>query len=127
MRKIDSCLNCGEEREMAAHGLCFACYRRHERAQDRARIDRHTPAMRREHKKILRGFMGVMVGLGDLGVQKADMVAIRRMLEPYVTPISQFLAPTPEVAETQGPVNSEPNSEKLFTGRGVVQDQDAEG
>jgi hypothetical protein len=34
-RKIESCLNCGEEREIAAHGLCFRCYLRNERAEER--------------------------------------------------------------------------------------------
>jgi hypothetical protein len=126
MRKIEICLNCGEEREMAAHGLCFACYRRHERTQDRPRIDRHTPAMRREHKKILRGFTSVMVGLSDLGVGRTDVVTIRRIIQTYLEPIANFLAPASEVGESRQHVNSEPNSEKLFTGCGVGQDQDAE-
>ena len=52
-RKIDGCLNCGEVREMAAHGLCFKCYRRNDRANDRqlAGVDRHNPGIRREHKR----------------------------------------------------------------------------
>jgi hypothetical protein len=117
MRKSAVCLNCGEPREIAAHGLCFACYRRQERSEDRkfATVDRHSPAVRREHKKLFRGFTNVMVGLADLGVQEADVLAIRRMLEPYMTPIARFLSSPAEPNESQHQVNSEQNPEPLFT------------
>jgi hypothetical protein len=116
-RKTDSCLNCGEIREMAAHGLCFKCYRREDRADDRrfAAVDRHNPGLRKEHKKMLRGFMTVMGGLSDLGVQKSDVLTIRRMLDPYVAPIAEFLGPAPERDEVEEVVNSEQKSGELFT------------
>ena len=117
MRTLATCLNCGEPREIAAHGLCFTCYRKEERAEERkfASVDRHTPAVRREHKKLFRGFTNVMVGLADLGVQEPGVLAIRRMLEPYVAPIAQFLSSPPEPKESQVPVNGEQQLEKVFT------------
>jgi hypothetical protein len=85
MRKTATCLNCGEPREIAAYGLCFKCYRKQDRADDRkfAVVDRHSPAVRREHKKLFRGFTAVMIGLSDLEVQEKDVLVIRQLLEPY--------------------------------------------
>ena len=58
MRRIDGCVQCGEVREIAGNDLCFKCYRQAERAADRqfAGVDRHNPGIRREHKKVFRGF-----------------------------------------------------------------------
>ena len=94
MRRTDGCLNCGETREIAAHGLCFACYRRNKRAADNQFIrgDRHNPGVRREHKKLLRGFASVICGLADLGATTEDVLAIRRIIEPYLEPVTKFLA-----------------------------------
>jgi hypothetical protein len=116
-RKVDGCLNCGETREIAAHGLCFTCYRREDRANNRqfAMVDRHNPGLRKEHKKLFRGFTNVMAGLSDLGVSKADVLAIRRMLDPYVVCIAEFLAPASDQAEVGGAVNSERQSGEVFT------------
>lgn len=107
MRRVDSCKNCGEIRGMATRDLCFKCYRREERASDRqfARIDRHNPGIRREHKKLFRGFTSVMTGLSDLGVSSDDVLTIRRTIEPYLSPIAKFLAVTP--VQDEGEVNGE--------------------
>ncbi len=121
MRKMAECLNCREIKKMAAHGLCYQCYRRDERAEENkfAIRDRHNPGIRREHQKMLRAFAAVMIGLGHLGVQRSDVLAIRRMLEPYVEPIAKFLASPAELNETQAPVNSEQDPEPLFTVRAL--------
>lgn len=115
MRRTESCINCGEIREIAAHGLCFACYRRKERADDRrySEVDRHAPGIRREHKKLLRGFAGVMSGLGDLGISSDDVITIRRTIEPYLGPIAKFLVVTAELSGSN--VNSEQKSPAEFT------------
>lgn len=115
MRQMICCLNCGEVREMAAHGLCFACYRREERASDRQLpgVDRHSPGVRREHKKLFRGFTNLMIGLSDLGVSLDEVLAIRRAVEPYLAPITKFLAPEPEKSEDA--VNSEQKLCEVFT------------
>jgi hypothetical protein len=116
-RKVEGCLNCGEVREIAAHGLCFKCYRREDRANERkfAATDRHNPGVLKEHKKMLRGFASVMSGLSDLGVSRPDVLAIRRALEPYLLPISSLLALAPESEENSSVVNSEQQTTSEFT------------
>jgi hypothetical protein len=116
-RKVEGCLNCGEVREIAAHGLCFKCYRREDRARDRefTGADRHNPGLRKEHKKMFRGFASVMGGLSDLGVSRTDVLAIRRSLEPYLLPMSSFLALAPDDEENSGVVNGEQKSVDRFT------------
>ena len=118
MRKTEGCVNCGEVREIAAHGLCFACYRRKERDSERQlpSVDRHNPGIRREHKKLFRGFTSVMVGLSDLGVSKDDVLAILQSIEPYLAPIRQFLPLITEQDEIE--VNGEQGSGKQFTVHG---------
>ncbi len=93
-RRTDGCMNCGEVREMAGHGLCFRCYRAEERADDKqvANVDRHNPGVRRERKKLFRGLTAAMVGLSDLGVSNSDAFAIRRIIDPYLTAIAAFLS-----------------------------------
>jgi hypothetical protein len=129
-RKTGGCLNCGEEREMAAFGLCFKCYRREDRAKDRkfAGVDRHNPGIRKEQKKLFRGFTGVMAGLSDLGVQKNDVLTIRHILDPYVASIAEFLRPESEHEENECTVNSEQRSGQVFTVHGrVLSDGEATG
>jgi len=106
MRKIEPCVECGEPREIAAHGLCFTCYRRKDRELHlgTAVVDRHSPALRREHKKMIRAFAAVMGGLSDLAVNKPDVLAIRKLLLPYLEPVADFLGVAPR---SEGPVNSE--------------------
>jgi hypothetical protein len=62
---------------------------------------------------MFRGFTGVMTGLSDLAVQKSDVLAIRRVLDPYVTLIAEFLGPSSQ--EFEAPVNGEQKSGDLFT------------
>jgi hypothetical protein len=116
MRREDGCINCGETREIAAHGLCYKCYRKEDRAKDRqfGAVDLHNPGIRREHKKLFRGFTGVMTGLSDLAVQKSDVLTIRRMLDPYVAHIAEFLGPASQ-QDVEGVVNGEQKSSELFT------------
>ena len=116
MRRTDGCINCGEVREIAAHGLCFTCYRQRERA-DRISVDRHNPGVRREHRKLFRGFAAVMSGLSDLGVSKTDVLAIRRLLEAYLAPIFEFLAGAQQSGPFARAVNGEQNQELVHRSR----------
>jgi hypothetical protein len=122
MRREDRCLNCGRVIEIAAHGLCFACYRRAERADDNRfkYVDRHNPGLNKEHKKIFRGFASVMGGLSDLGVSRSNVLTIRRVIEPYLVPIANFLTVAPENDEAGDAVNSEQKSADLFTVHSLI-------
>src|SRR5688572_20429506 len=95
-RPVGTCLNCGEPREMAAHGLCFTCYRAASREQashdDRHAVaDRHQAMLKKEAKRLLRGFNHVMNGLADLRVTEADVMTIRNLLNTYLEPITSVL------------------------------------
>jgi hypothetical protein len=92
-RRIDRCLNCGEVRELAAHGLCFACYRRDARAQVRPElnVDRHSPGIRKEQKKLIKAFATLMGGLADLGVSKDDVLRVQAITAPYLITVLQYL------------------------------------
>ncbi len=35
MRRVDRCLNCGDQRELVSHGLCAKCLMQHRRAAER--------------------------------------------------------------------------------------------
>ena len=54
-RKAAGCMNCGEVRDIAAHGLCFTGYRRHARTDAKA-ADPHNPnrEQRTYSKKMLK-------------------------------------------------------------------------
>jgi hypothetical protein len=92
-RRTARCLNCGEPREIAAHGLCFACYRREERASDGRYVDRHNPGVTPDQKKILNGFAKLMAGLGDIGVPRGTVLLIRKTIQPYLVPVQDLLSP----------------------------------
>ncbi len=89
IRKNDRCMNCGEIREIAAHGLCFACYRRNVR--ERERPDAHTPQERAHHKRLLKAYSTVMQGLLEIGVRQEDALEVKAVLRPHLTAISHLI------------------------------------
>jgi len=94
-RRVVRCADCGKCREMAAHGLCFKCYRRNERRQKQAPEDGedfHSPAIPRQLHKLLRANTALLKALADLKVTEKDLLTIRRVLDPYLLPISKFVA-----------------------------------
>jgi hypothetical protein len=125
--KFDNCLTCNEMKAIAARGLCYKCYRAEERSRERATPDRHNPGMRREHKKILKAFSSIMVGLADMGCVRDDIFDIRKILQPYLEPIEQYLnlnapepppeetAPDPEPPDDPPPSEQKPESRSPFT------------
>jgi hypothetical protein len=108
MRTIGYCVGCRKLREIAAHRLCFKCYRSHQRASCRQSSGdpRRTQGVRREHRRLLRGFTSLMVGLSDVGVSEDDVLVIRRILKPYLAPIADLLSPKDD--DDYDVVNSEP-------------------
>src|SRR5437870_1023616 len=94
MRRVDACMNCGENRELAAHGLCFNCYRKRERTIRREAegiVDRHTPGIRREQKRLLKAYTMIMTALGDIGVSSADVTKVQELLGPYLSMVDRFV------------------------------------
>jgi hypothetical protein len=78
---------------MAAHGLCFACYRSNGRAQQHAerQVDRHNPAIRREHKKLFSAYGKLMGALSDIGLTRGDVMEVKQIIQPYLVPIQEYL------------------------------------
>jgi hypothetical protein len=91
MRKLEQCLNCAEEREIAAFHLCFKCYRQHERALSRGPVDKHTAVITKERQKLFLAYAQLMTSLAKLGVNKTDVESVVEIVRPYLTPISEQL------------------------------------
>jgi len=104
-RTVAVCTNCGEEREIAAHGLCFKCYRADERDKQLStetwmKSDKHSKDMRQAQKKTRKALMKMMDALEE--IQAASLVPgstideWRRLLQPEVARIAFSLATASE-------------------------------
>ena len=109
MRRLDGCINCQEVREIAAHGLCFKCYRAAERAQKAtpdpvwARLG--NGYLLREQKKALTVVTGILKAIADCpAVEENDRTQIQNILRPYFDKLAECFAPK---AGNGKPVNSE--------------------
>ncbi len=110
-RKTAPCMNCGEEREIAAHGLCFTCYRREERAGDNpwAAADKHNRGALKTQRK-LRKVVTTILNAVDEGAEllmDQDVAGIRSILRPYFMRMAEGL---PE-GKSRDDVNSEHGSD----------------
>jgi hypothetical protein len=126
MRKIESCLNCGEEREIAAKGFCFKCYRQQERSLSRGLVDRRSGAITRERQKLFAAYASLMVSLGRLGVAKPDIEDVIEIVRPYLVPISEqlrFAGMVTARPEEKSPTVNGEHPGQLFT---VHKKQDSE-
>jgi hypothetical protein len=107
MRKIGSCMNCGEAREMAAHGLCFKCYRQQERERsDEEAIwaRRGEGAILREQKKAFTILTRILRDISDCPSLRGDHKnQIQCILRPYIDWSLQCFAPKTNT----GPANRE--------------------
>jgi hypothetical protein len=68
-RSIKACMNCGETREIAAHGLCFRCYRQEERkiADDLwAKPDPTAKELAKTQRKTRKALMKMMDALEEI-------------------------------------------------------------
>jgi hypothetical protein len=108
-RRIATCNNCSEEREIAAHGLCFKCYRASERAAENpwAAADRHNRAKVKAQRK-LRTAITTILNAVDNVIEVMDeehVTAIRGVCGYYLLELASGLPPAP--VKTVGDVNSE--------------------
>jgi hypothetical protein len=114
-RTIKACMNCGETREIAAHGLCFRCYRQEERklADDLwARPDPNAKELAKTQRKTRKALMKMMDALEEIEsgklVPQETVEAWRKLLRPEVERIALSLG--------EAQVNSEhENLSELFT------------
>lgn len=136
-RSIKACMNCGETREIAAHGLCFRCYRQEDRklADDLwARPDPNAKELAKTQRKTRKALMKMMEALEEIEsgklVPQETVEAWRKLLRPEVERIALSLGeaqvnsehenlsePFRESADELGErVNSEPEKmSELFT------------
>ncbi len=75
-RKYTACVECGDPREIAAHGLCFRCYHRQRRA------DVHDPQYGKQTARAACALLGRVFVL--LQTADADEQAILKILRPYL-------------------------------------------
>ena len=127
MRRLDSCINCGDEREIAAHGLCFKCYRAAERAQNAApdpvwaRLGNGW--LLRDQKRALTVVTGILKAIADCPtVRESDKKQIQNILRPYLDKLAECFAPK----EKRKPVNSEQKFERSLVNRKLVRLEEAE-
>jgi hypothetical protein len=113
-QKFGTCEKCHEDKKaIAARGLCYKCYRQEERERERATPDHHNPGMRKEHKKLFKALSSVMGGLADMGCVRDDIFDIKKILQPYLEPIAQYLNPNaPEPEPPPDAVPPEPPEEE---------------
>ena len=97
-RKVAGCINCGEQREIAAHGLCFKCYRQEERklADDLwAKPDANAKDLAKTQRKTRKALMKMMDALEEIEtgklVPEATVEAWRALLRPEVARIALSL------------------------------------
>ena len=92
-------MNCGETREIAAHGLCFRCYRQEERklADDLwAKPDTNAKELAKTQRKTRKALMKMMDALEEIEtgklVPEATVEAWRALLRPEVARIALSLS-----------------------------------
>jgi hypothetical protein len=97
-RSIKGCINRGETREIAAHGLCFRCYRQEERklADDLwAKPDANAKDLAKTQRKTRKALMKMMDALEEIEtgklVPEATVEAWRELLRPEVARIALSL------------------------------------
>jgi hypothetical protein len=102
MRKLDDCINCGEVREMAAHGLCFKCYRAEERARRALWTKQGNGSLLKEQKKAFTVVTTILKAISDCPVIKeSDKKQIQKLFRPYLDELAECFAPKENVAMTK--------------------------
>jgi hypothetical protein len=90
-RRIQPCVECGDERQIVAFGLCTMCYQRQRRAPDQPPSPGPLPAIRKEHKRTLAGFTKIVGGLADLGASPIEVRFVLEIIKPRLAPISHLV------------------------------------
>lgn len=90
-RRIDICVGCGDEAEIAAHGLCYKCYRKVERQAFGQRAD-WNPGQLRRQKMMAKAYAAMIQALLDFGAGTHTQAnKLVEMLGAYLPPLSEYL------------------------------------
>jgi len=102
-RRADFCQRCGVEAEIAAHGLCYKCYRRAERTE-LAKDEARNPGQRTQ-KKMQRAYSTMQRALVvECGLSHNQADRLIRMISSRVKPLADYLGEKPpEDDECLGP------------------------
>lgn len=104
MRRIDRCINCGDERELVANSLCAKCYmagRREAEKRDEpvwASSDRSQRRYIAERNKMLVNLTKIVKLVDETPcISPDDIQAIKTVIRPYLLERAESLAPMPRV------------------------------
>ena len=104
MRRIDKCINCGDQREIVSHGLCAKCYmegRREAEKRDEpswASPDRSERRYIAERNKMLVNLTKINKLVDETPcLSPEDAQAIKTVIRPYMLERVESLAPMPLV------------------------------
>jgi hypothetical protein len=94
-RRTGKCEECSRIREMATKQLCYRCYRRHQRAKERAEespySDITTPPFSRDARRVYAAYPKLLDVLSDLRVSQDHVREIIDICRPYLKPARQWL------------------------------------
>ncbi len=114
-------MNCGEVREIPAHGLCFKCYRVAERAQKAApdivwaRLGNEW--LLRDQKRALTVVTGILKAIADCPtVEESDRKQIQNILRPYLDKLAECFAPKGEKVKPVSGEQKRPRSLRSLNG-----------
>src|ERR1700739_4610022 len=100
MRRIDKCMNCRDERELVANGLCAKCYMAGRReAEKRGELSWASPdhSQRRyiaERNKMLVNLTKIVKLVDETPcISPEDILAIKTVIRPYLMERAESLAP----------------------------------
>jgi hypothetical protein len=104
MRRIDKCLNCGDEREIVANRICAKCYMARRREAEKrdepswASPDRSQRRYIAERNKMLVNLTKIAKIVDETPcLSPEDAVAIKTVIRPYLLERAESLAPKLQV------------------------------
>jgi hypothetical protein len=104
MRRIDECMNCGNERELVANSTCAKCYMARRREAEKrdepswASPDRSQRRYIAERNKMLVNLTKIVKLVDETPcISPEDILAIKTVIRPYLMERAESLAPMPLV------------------------------
>jgi hypothetical protein len=110
-------MNCGEEREMAAHGLCFKCYRAEERAIENpwGAADKHS-RVQLKAQGVLRKAVTSILNAVDAAIDylaETDVTTIRNICGGYLAGMAAGLITRKDDGAVNGEHDDMPRSPEV--------------